>query len=69
MFIFWEYAILFAKFNYKLCLLSNGMAQVDLIFILNVNKISYEGVNLHMGHPVGMLIGVLQSFTWYLAFC
>ena len=41
-----------AKFNYKLWVLSNGMALVGQIFILNVSQISSKGVNLFTGHPV-----------------
>ena len=52
MFLSWEYAIFLSKFTYKLCLLSNGMVQVDLIFILKVYQICYEGVYLWMGHLV-----------------
>ena len=51
-FLFYPCLILLTKFNYKLCLLSNGIAYVGQIFIFNVYQISRKGVNFFTGHPV-----------------
>ena len=47
--------ILVAKFNCKLCLLSNSMTHVGQTFKFNDYQISFKGVNLFMGHPVYFL--------------
>ena len=44
--------ILVAKFNCKLCLLSNSMTQVGQSYIFNDYQIIFKGVNFFMGHPV-----------------
>ena len=65
MLLFWQYAILFGQIHLKLCLISNCMAQVNLIFILCIPNLLCRGLPFYGTHGIYCMVVCTIDSEYY----